>query len=109
LTFFFSFVFFSLRGNATLSTPVDTCESDKKHAGSRANFATATSFIMRLLLTSTSEMEKRDFHHIISRWRWELRSGGGSAGNVLTSLGLLRLDNWLLKCGIRVTTDNDDI
>lgn len=63
---------------------------------------------MRLLATATSQNEKEELHQIISRWRWELRSGSGNAGNVVTSLGLLRLDTWLLRSGIRVATENDD-
>jgi hypothetical protein len=63
---------------------------------------------MRLLATATSQNEKEELHQIISRWRWELRYGSGNAGNVVTSLGLLRLDTWLLRSGIRVATENDD-
>lgn len=76
--------------------------------GSRANFAIASSFMMRLLLTSTSTSETDELNHLITRWRWALRTGGGNAGNVLTSLGLLRLDRSLLRSGVRIGQDEDD-
>jgi hypothetical protein len=34
-----------------------------------------------------------------------MRTGGGNAGNVLVSLGLLHLDRRLLKSGIRETDE----
>jgi hypothetical protein len=57
--------------------------------------------MMRLLITSTSPGETRELNRLVRRWRWTMRTGGGSAGNVLMSLGLLRLDRSLLKSGIR--------
>lgn len=53
--------------------------------------------MMRLLLTSSSHAEKERLNALIERWRWILRSGGGNKGNVIMSLGLLRLDRTLLK------------
>jgi hypothetical protein len=64
--------------------------------------------MMRLLLTSTSTSETDELNHLITRWRWALRTGGGNAGNVLTSLGLLRLDRSLLRSGVRIGQDDDD-
>lgn len=68
--------------------------------GSRAGFAIVSSFMMRLLITSTSDLETAELNALIERWRWAMRTGGGSAGNVLMSLGLLRLDRSLLKSGV---------
>ena len=67
--------------------------------GSRANFAIASSFLMQLLLTSSSEAEATEINDLVARWRWAMRIGSGSAGNGLMSLGLLRLDGMMLENG----------
>ncbi|RFU33053.1 hypothetical protein B7463_g3265, partial [Scytalidium lignicola] len=76
------------------------------HSWSRAGFAIASSFMIRLLITSTSSEETEELNRLVIRWRWALRSGGGNAGNVLTSLGLLRLDRSLLETGIHKSQDD---
>ncbi|MCJ1303456.1 hypothetical protein MMC08_006266, partial [Hypocenomyce scalaris] len=78
------------------------------HSWSRAMFAIASSFMMRILVTSTSPTEAEEVNNLIIRWRWAMRTGGGSAGNVLMSLGLLRLDRSLWKTGIRASSDEED-
>ena len=70
-----------------------------KIPGSRANFATASSFLMQLLVTSESEVESHEINELVARWRWAMRVGSGSTGNGLMSLGLLRLDGLLLENG----------
>jgi hypothetical protein len=69
--------------------------------GSRANFAIASSFLMQLLLTATTEAESNEIHDLVARWRWAMRIGSGSTGSGLMSLGLLRLDGLLLENGIQ--------
>ncbi|OAP55491.1 hypothetical protein AYL99_10464 [Fonsecaea erecta] len=70
------------------------------HSWSRAGFAMLSSMMIRLLITSTDAGEVDDVNALIRRWRWALRTGGGSAGNVLMSLALLRLDRSLVTRGI---------
>ena len=70
------------------------------HSWSRAGFATVSSLMVRLLITSQINSERRELNELISRWRWALRTGGGNSGNVLMSLGLLRLDRSLITKGI---------
>ena len=70
------------------------------HSWSRAGFATVSSLMVRLLITSESQVEKLELKDLIKRWRWALRTGGGNSGNVLMSLGLLRLDRSLITKGI---------
>ncbi|KAJ5107204.1 hypothetical protein N7456_003879 [Penicillium angulare] len=67
------------------------------HKFSPSNFAIASSVMMRLLMTSVSQVEKERLNNLIDRWRWVLRSGGGNTGGAMMSLGLLRLDRTLLK------------
>ncbi|KAF7868311.1 hypothetical protein EAF04_004843 [Stromatinia cepivora] len=69
------------------------------HSWSRANFAIASSFLMQLLVTSENETESAEINELVTRWRWAMRTGSGSAGNGLMSLGLLRLDGLLMKNG----------
>jgi hypothetical protein len=52
---------------------------------------------MQLLLTSTNDTESGEINALVSRWRWAMRIGSGSAGSGLMSLGLLRLDGLLLE------------
>lgn len=66
----------------------------------RAGFATVSSLMMRLLITAEAPDEIEALNSLIVRWRWALRTGGGSAGNVLMSLALLRLDRLLVTKGI---------
>ncbi|KIW74409.1 hypothetical protein Z517_12349 [Fonsecaea pedrosoi CBS 271.37] len=70
------------------------------HSWSRAGFAMISSMMIRLLITSEDPGEVDDINALIRRWRWALRTGGGSAGNVLMSLALLRLDRSLVTRGI---------
>ncbi|KIX92362.1 uncharacterized protein Z520_11970 [Fonsecaea multimorphosa CBS 102226] len=70
------------------------------HSWSRAGFAMISSMMIRLLITSEDSVEVDDINALIRRWRWALRTGGGSAGNVLMSLALLRLDRSLVTRGI---------
>jgi hypothetical protein len=57
--------------------------------------------MLRLLVTSTSVAEISKFNGRITRWRWAIRTGGGNAENLLTSLSLLLFDKSVLKSGIR--------
>lgn len=52
---------------------------------------------MQLLLTAPNETESGEINTLVSRWRWAMRIGSGSAGSGLMSLGLLRLDGLLLE------------
>ncbi|OQU99768.1 Fungal specific transcription factor domain-containing protein [Cladophialophora immunda] len=70
------------------------------HSWSRAGFAMISSMTIRLLITSEESGEVDEINALIRRWRWALRTGGGSAGNVLMSLALLRLDRSLVTRGI---------
>ena len=71
---------------------------------SRAGFATVSSLMVRLLITSESTAEKQDLDGLIGRWRWALRTGGNSG---IMSLGLLRLDRSLTTKGIYELDDDD--
>lgn len=77
------------------------------HSWSRAGFATVSSLIIRLLITSDSPEEIQELNDLIGRWRWALRTGGGSAGNVLMSLALLRLDKSLVTRGIHESDEGE--
>jgi len=68
---------------------------------SRAGFAIASSFMVRLLITSTSSAEISEFNGLLTSWRWAMRTGGGNVGKVLMNSGLLHLDRSLLRSGIR--------
>ncbi|EXJ94297.1 hypothetical protein A1O1_02691 [Capronia coronata CBS 617.96] len=72
---------------------------------SRANFAIASSFMVRILFTSVTPAEQKEMTDLIVRWKWALRTGGGNAGNIQMRLALLRLDRWLLKVGVRDPED----
>lgn len=52
---------------------------------------------MQLLVTAESDAESSEINSLVSRWRWAIRIGSGSAGSGLMSLGLLRLDGLLLE------------
>jgi hypothetical protein len=77
------------------------------HSWSRAAFAMISSMMIRLLITSESGTEVDEINALIRRWRWALRTGGGSAGNVLMSLALLRLDRSLVTRGIHESDEED--
>ncbi len=72
------------------------------HSWSRANFALASSFLMRVLVNVHSNVAKvdpalvgEDFSEVkglIFRWRRILRLGSGNAGNGMMGLALLRLE-----------------
>ena len=78
------------------------CDSNSCEV-SRSYFAIASSFMMRLLITSTSQDEVNTLNDLVRRWRWAMRIAGGNSGSQLMSLGLLRLDRNLLKSGIQVS------
>lgn len=63
--------------------------------GSRANFAMASSFLMRVYVNITSAAEKEEFKELVMRWRRALRPGSGNAGNGMMGLALLRLEGSL--------------
>ncbi|KAG9235003.1 fungal-specific transcription factor domain-containing protein [Amylocarpus encephaloides] len=69
------------------------------HSWSRANFAIASSFLVQLLVLCDTESESAEINGLVDRWRWAMRLGSGSAGNGFMSLGLLRLDGWVLENG----------
>ncbi|KAK5230728.1 hypothetical protein LTR47_007283 [Exophiala xenobiotica] len=77
------------------------------HSWSRAGFAMVSSLMIRLLITSDKAAEVDEFNALIRRWRWALRTGGGSAGNVLMSLALLRLDRSLVTRGIHESDEDE--
>jgi hypothetical protein len=77
------------------------------HSWSRAGFAMISSMMIRLLITSEGSSEVDEINALIRRWRWALRTGGGSAGNVLMSLALLRLDRSLVSRGIHESDEED--
>jgi len=77
------------------------------HSWSRAGFAMISSMMIRLLITSENSAEVNEINRLIRRWRWALRTGGGSAGNVLMSLALLRLDRSLVTKGIHESDEED--
>jgi hypothetical protein len=74
--------------------------------GSRANFALASSFLMRVLMNvkdmnmsrnnATSD-EINEVKNLLFRWRRVLRLGSGNAGNGVMGLALLRLEGALLQ------------
>ncbi|EXJ79069.1 hypothetical protein A1O3_08570 [Capronia epimyces CBS 606.96] len=76
------------------------------HSWSRAGFAMISSMMIRLLITSEASAEVDEINALIRRWRWALRTGGGSAGNVLMSLALLRLDRSLVTRGIHESDED---
>ncbi|EXJ94878.1 hypothetical protein A1O1_03277 [Capronia coronata CBS 617.96] len=77
------------------------------HSWSRAGFAVISSMMIRLLITSENGTEVDEINTLIRRWRWALRTGGGSAGNVLMSLALLRLDRSLVTKGIHESDEEE--
>ncbi len=77
------------------------------HSWSRAGFAMVSSLMIRLLITSDKAIEVDEINALIRRWRWALRTGGGSAGNVLMSLALLRLDRSLVTRGIHESDEDE--
>jgi hypothetical protein len=77
------------------------------HSWSRAGFAMVSSLMIRLLITSDKATEVDEINALIRRWRWALRTGGGSAGNVLMSLALLRLDRSLVTRGIHESDEDE--
>jgi hypothetical protein len=66
-----------------------------------------SSLMIRLLITSDKATEVDEINALIRRWRWALRTGGGSAGNVLMSLALLRLDRSLVTRGIHESDEDE--
>lgn len=78
------------------------------HSWSRAGFATVSSLMVRLLITTESPAEKHELNDLIGRWRWALRTGGGNSGNVLMTLGLLRLNRSLITKGIYENPEEED-
>jgi hypothetical protein len=69
------------------------------NAGSRANFAIASSFLMQLLQTSKTAAEAAEIQEFVARWHLAMRIGSGDHESGLMSLGLLRLDSLLLENG----------
>lgn len=62
------------------------------HSWCRAAFATVSSHLTRLLITSESADKMEEMNNLIGRWGWALRIGSGN----LMSLALLRLDRGLI-------------
>jgi len=79
------------------------------HSWSRANFAMASSFLMRVCVNVTSAAEKQEVKDLVLRWRRVLRPGSGAAGNSMMSLALLRLEGsifeGLLESGGSISDD----
>lgn len=73
------------------------------HSWSRANFALASSFLMRVLVnindhsSAPDDEEVSEVKALIFRWRRVLRLGSGNAGNGMMSLALLRIEGSLLQ------------
>jgi hypothetical protein len=74
--------------------------------GSRANFALASSFLMRVLMNvkdlnlsrnNTMSDEINDVKSLLFRWRRVLRRGSGNSGNGMMGLALLRLEGAMLQ------------
>jgi len=65
------------------------------HSWSSANFAMASSFLVRVSVNVATPAEKDEVRDLVLRWRRVLRPGSSASGNGMMGLALLRIEGSL--------------